>query len=60
MSNDKGKKTDHEASLTRRALIKVGWAVPIILAIGLPNGDVFAKSSNGKGYGQYKPKKNKR
>ncbi len=58
MSTDKSEKTektDRETSLTRRAVIKAGWAVPVILAIGLPNGNVFAKSSNGKGYGQYKP-----
>ena len=55
----KTEKTDRETSITRRAVIKAGWAVPVILAIGLPNGDVFAKSSGGKGYGQYKPKKPK-
>ncbi len=53
------KKTKNEVSVTRRALIKAGWAVPVILAIGLPNGDVFAKSSRGKGNGQNKPKKPK-
>lgn len=50
-SNGKGKKTDREVSLTRRTLIKVGWAVPVILTIGLPNGNGFAKFSRGKGYG---------
>ncbi len=55
MSTDKNEKTDHEVSLTRRALIKAGWTVPVILAIGLPSGDVFAKSSRGHGHGQSKP-----
>ena len=45
MSNDKSKKTDSEVSHTRRALIKAGWAVPIILSIGLPVGNVFAQAS---------------
>ncbi len=54
MSTDKSKKTDNEVSLTRRALIKAGWAIPVILSIGLPTGDVFAKSSMGRGYGQDK------
>jgi hypothetical protein len=55
MSTDKNEKTDHEVSLTRRALIKAGWAIPVILSIGLPTGDVFAKSSRGIGIGQSKP-----
>ncbi len=47
MSNDKSKKTDSEVCHTRRALIKAGWAVPIILSIGLPVGNVFANASTG-------------
>ncbi len=58
MSTDKSEKTDREVSITRRAVIKAGWAVPVILAIGLPNGDVFAKSTTGKRY--KKPKKPKK
>ncbi len=49
MSNDKSKKSDNEVSLTRRALIKAGWAVPIILSIGLPVGDVFVHATTGVG-----------
>jgi hypothetical protein len=48
MSTDKGKKTDREVSLTRRALIKAGWAVPVILSIGLPIGNVFVHASTGR------------
>ncbi len=51
MSTDKNEKTDHEVSLTRRTLIKAGWAIPVILTIGLPTGDVFAKGSRGTGGG---------
>ncbi len=47
MSNDKSKKTDSEVSLTRRALIKAGWAVPIILSIALPVGNVFVHATTG-------------
>ncbi len=47
MSNDKSKKTDSEVCHTRRALIKAGWAVPIILSIGLPVGNVFVHASSG-------------
>jgi hypothetical protein len=52
MSTDEGKKaekTDREATLTRRALIKAGWAVPVILSIGLPVGNVFVHASTGSG-----------
>jgi len=47
MSNDKSKKTDSEVCHTRRALIKAGWAIPIILSIGLPVGNVFVHASPG-------------
>ncbi len=55
MSSDKSKKTDSEVSYTRRALIKAGWAIPIILSIGLPVGNVFVHAStvqemNGRPY----------
>ena len=46
MSSDKSKKTDSEVSYTRRALIKAGWAIPIILSIGLPVGNVFVHASS--------------
>ncbi len=49
MSTDKSEKTDREVSLTRRAVIKAGWAVPVILSIGLPVGDVFVHASTGWG-----------
>lgn len=52
MSTEKSEKTDHEVSLTRRALIKAGWAVPVILSIGLPVGNVFVHASTG---GRTKP-----
>ena len=45
MSNDKSKKTDSKVCHTRRALIKAGWAIPIILSIGLPVGNVFVHAS---------------
>ncbi len=48
MSIEKGKKNDSEVSATRRAAIKAGWAVPIILSIGLPVGDVFVHASTGR------------
>ena len=51
------KKTKNEVSVTRRAAIKAGWAIPVILSIGLSAGDVFAKASNS---GNKKPKKNKK
>ncbi len=44
------KKTDRETSLTRRAVIKAGWAVPVIVSIGLlSTGNVFARASKGRG-----------
>ncbi len=45
MSTDESKKTDSEVSLTRRALIKTAWAVPVILSVGLPVGNVFVHAS---------------
>ena len=51
MSNEKTEKTeknDREVSLTRRTVIKTAaWAVPTILSIGLPVGNVFAQASSG-------------
>ena len=54
MGNDKSgktEKTDRETSLTRRAVIKAGWVVPVILAIGLPAGNVFSQASGGQSGG---------
>lgn len=44
MSTEESKKTDNEVSLTRRAAIKAGWAVPVILAIGL-GGNTFVHAT---------------
>ncbi len=50
------KHASREASFTRRAVIKAGWIVPVILAVGLPPGDVFAQSSpQGSGTTSYEP-----
>ena len=41
-------KNDREVSLTRRTVIKTAaWAIPTILSIGLPVGNVFAHASTG-------------
>ncbi len=52
MSTEESKKNDKEVSLTRRALIKAGWAVPIILSIALPVGDVFVHATGVDGRGR--------
>lgn len=44
VSTEESKKTDNEVSLTRRAAIKAGWAVPVILAIGL-GGNTFVHAT---------------
>ncbi len=44
MSTEESKKVDKEASITRRAAIKAGWAVPIIVAIGL-GGNTFVHAT---------------
>ena len=42
-------KNDREVSLTRRTVIKTAaWAIPTILSIGLPVGNVFAHASGGQ------------
>ncbi len=59
MSTEKSEKTeknDREASLTRRALIKAGWAIPVILSIGLPVGDVFVHATTGGSGNNSNPK----
>jgi hypothetical protein len=47
MSTEEGEKLDKEVTLTRRAAIKAGWAVPIILAIGL-GGNAFVHATSSK------------
>ena len=46
---------DRESSLTRRALLKAGWAVPVILAVGLPS-TVLAGATSPSGCHNHKPK----
>jgi len=38
--------TKRVPSLTRRSVVKAGWMIPVILAVGLPPGDLFAQGSN--------------
>ena len=45
MSTEESKKVDKEVSLTRRAALKAGWAVPIVLAVTLGTGNVFVHAS---------------
>ena len=47
MSTEESKKVDKERSITRRAALKAGWAVPVILAIGL-GGNTFVHATPGK------------
>jgi len=44
-STEESEKADKERSLTRRAVIKAGWMVPVILAVGLGTGNVFVHAS---------------
>jgi hypothetical protein len=46
---------DRESSLTRRAVLKAGWAVPVILAVGLPS-TVLAGATSPSGCHDHKPK----
>ncbi len=55
MDTEESKKVDKEVSLTRRAAIKAGWAVPVILAIGL-GGNTFVHAT-GNAYGRTKKRK---
>ena len=48
MKTEESKKVDKEVSITRRAAIKAGWAVPVILAIGL-GGNTFVHATGGPG-----------
>ncbi len=48
MSTEESKKVEKEVSMTRRAAIKAGWAIPVILAIGL-GGNTFLHASGGRG-----------
>ena len=41
--------TKREPSFTRRSVVKAGWMIPAILAVGLPPGDLFAQGSNTQG-----------
>ena len=43
-STEEGEKVEMERSITRRAAIKAGWAVPVILAIGL-GGNAFVHAT---------------
>ena len=47
--------TNRESSLTRRALLKAGWAAPVILAVGLPS-TVLAGVTSPSGHHDCKPK----
>ena len=38
--------TKREPSFTRRSVVKAGWMIPVVLAVGLPPGDLFAQGSN--------------
>ncbi len=46
MITEENKNVDKEVSLTRRAALKAGWAVPVIVAIGL-GGNSFVHASGG-------------
>jgi hypothetical protein len=46
---------NRESSLTRRALLKAGWAVPVILAVGLPS-TVLAGATSPSSHHHDKPK----
>lgn len=55
---DQGSAADEpnrESSLTRRALLKAGWAVPVILTVGLPS-TVLAGATSPSGRHPQKPK----
>jgi hypothetical protein len=46
---------DRESSLTRRAVLKAGWAIPVILAVGLPS-TVLAGATSPSVCHDHKPK----
>ncbi len=50
MNTEESKKVEKEVSITRRAAIKAGWAVPIILAIGL-GGNTFVHATGQNDFG---------
>ncbi len=52
MSTEESKKVDKEVSLTRRAALKAGWAVPIIVAIGLGGNTFVHATPRGKAIGK--------
>ncbi len=60
MDTEESKKVDKEVSLTRRAALKAGWAVPVILAIGLGGRNAFVHASPNHAYGHaHAPGQNK-
>jgi hypothetical protein len=52
---EQGSEANRESSLTRRALLKAGWAVPVILAVGLPS-TVLAGATSPSSHHHDKPK----
>ncbi len=56
MDTEESKKVDKEVSLTRRAALKAGWAVPIIVAIGLGGNAFVHATPRGNTYGYGKDK----
>ncbi len=60
MNTEESKKVvNKEVSITRRAAIKAGWAVPVILAIGLGGNTFVHATGNAYGHANKKPKKAK-
>jgi hypothetical protein len=55
MKPEQGSEANRESSLTRRALLKAGWAVPVILAVGLPS-TVLAGATSPSSHHHDKPK----
>jgi len=52
---EQGSEANRESSLTRRALLKAGWAVPVILTVGLPS-TVLAGATSPSSHHHDKPK----
>ncbi len=52
MNTEDSKKVGKETTLTRRAAIKAGWAVPVILAIGLGGNAFVHATPTGRGSGR--------
>jgi hypothetical protein len=50
MSTEESKKVDKELSITRRTALKAaGWAVPVIVAVGLGGSTFVFASGGGRG-----------